>query len=181
MQTRKSLDMEQLSLNSNKFYYINYLNTFSTMKNLTKLSIVGIFIFLLSWTASAQGNTPYDNDIRTLLTVNKTKESMEQTIPMMIEQFKQMRPDIPEKIWSGLQKEMKGEGLNDLIERMIPMYKKHFTHAEVKELVTFYKSPIGTKLAKKTPIMTQESYGIGQEWGKQLGQKMAVKLKKQGY
>lgn len=151
------------------------------MKNLTKLSIVGIFIFLLSWTASAQQNTAYDNDIRTLLTVNKTKESMQETIPMMIEQFKKMRPDIPAKVWSSLQKEMKGEGLKDLIERMIPMYKKHFTHTEVKELITFYKSPIGSKLAEKTPIMTQESFGIGQEWGQELGKKMAIKLKRQGY
>ena len=125
------------------------------MKNLTKLSIVGFFIFLLSWTASAQQNTAYDNDIRTLLTVNKTKESMQETIPMMIEQFKKMRPDIPTKVWSSLQKEMKGEGLKDLIERMIPMYKKHFTHTEVKELITFYKSPIGSKLAEKTSMFTQ--------------------------
>ena len=151
------------------------------MKNYQKITLVGIVFFLFSLTSFGQANDAYSNDIRNLLKVNKTKESMEQVIPLMINQFKQLRPDIPANVWSMMEKEIKNEGLDDLVEKMIPMYKKHFTHTETKELVAFYTSPIGKKLADKTPVMTQESSVIGQEWGQELGAKMAQKLKKQGY
>ena len=151
------------------------------MKNYQKITLVGIVFFLFSLTSFGQANDAYSNDIRNLLKVNKTKESMEQVIPLMINQFKQLRPDIPANVWSMMEKEIKNEGLDDLVEKMIPMYKKHFTHTEIKELVAFYTSPIGKKLADKTPVMTQESSVIGQEWGQELGAKMAQKLKKQGY
>ena len=151
------------------------------MKNYQKITLVGIVFFLFSLTSFGQANDAYSNDIRNLLKVNKTKESMEQVIPLMINQFKQLRPDIPANVWSMMEKEIKNEGLDDLLEKMIPIYKKHFTHTEIKELVAFYTSPIGKKLADKTPVMTQESSVIGQEWGQELGAKMAQKLKKQGY
>ena len=44
-----------------------------------------------------------------------------------------------------LQKEM----IDDLIELMVPIYKKHFSEEELKQAIELYKTPIGLKIAKK--------------------------------
>jgi hypothetical protein len=39
---------------------------------------------------------------------------------------------------------------------MIKIYDKHFTHDEIKELITFYESPVGKKMLEKTPEITKD-------------------------
>jgi hypothetical protein len=41
-------------------------------------------------------------------------------------------------------------------EEMIPLYDKHFTQDEIKELIRFYESPTGKKLIQVTPELTKE-------------------------
>jgi hypothetical protein len=71
--------------------------------------------------------------------------------------------------------------MTDLVKMLVPVYKKHLTLADVEGLITFYKSPVGQKFAKKTPMITQESMQIGQQWGMVIGQKFADKMKEKGY
>jgi hypothetical protein len=40
---------------------------------------------------------------------------------------------------------------------------------------------VGKKFAEKTPLITKESILAGQEWGKQIGQKVVDRLKDKGY
>ncbi len=150
------------------------------MKNLQKFTFLGLLLILLSFNAIAQNNA-FDNDIRKLLKITKTEESFQQMLPTMINQFKALRPDIPSSVWNTMQKEFHKEGSSGLVDKMIPLYKKHFTHADIKGLINFFESPVGKKYADKTPALTQESMVIGQEWGKELAIKVQQKLKKKGY
>jgi hypothetical protein len=43
---------------------------------------------------------------------------------------------------------------------MMAIYDKNFTDQEVKDLLAFYKSPIGLKMVEKQPAMQQESMQI---------------------
>ena len=48
--------------------------------------------------------------------------------------------------------------LNELINNVYyPVFSKHFTVAEIKELTAFYESPIGQKFISTTPTVMQES------------------------
>lgn len=47
---------------------------------------------------------------------------------------------------------------------MAPVYEKHLTEADLNEVIKFYNSPVGKKLAGKTPAITQESMAAGQTW-----------------
>jgi len=47
---------------------------------------------------------------------------------------------------------------NDLID----IYAKEFTEPELKELVVFYRTPIGKKLVQKTPTLTKKAMELGQ-------------------
>jgi uncharacterized protein len=42
-------------------------------------------------------------------------------------------------------------------ELYYPLYDKHFTEAELKDLVAFHKSPIGRKFTQVTPQLMQEA------------------------
>jgi Uncharacterized protein conserved in bacteria (DUF2059) len=40
---------------------------------------------------------------------------------------------------------------NELADRAIPVYDRHYSSAEIKELIRFYETPVGQKLLKELP------------------------------
>ena len=45
----------------------------------------------------------------------------------------------------------------------LKVYAAEFTEDELKQLTTFYNSPIGKKVSEKTPLLLQKGMGIGQQ------------------
>jgi hypothetical protein len=62
-----------------------------------------------------------------------------------------------------------------------PVYNKYYSQEEIKQLIVFYESPLGRKVIEVTPLATQETMLIGQEWGEKLGQDIVDELLKEGY
>lgn len=52
----------------------------------------------------------------------------------------------------------------------------HFTQDEIRQLIAFYQTPLGTKLIEKLPAITQESMTIGMKWGEEIAAKAMAKL-----
>jgi uncharacterized protein len=52
---------------------------------------------------------------------------------------------------------MKDTPINELLDDMIPVYRKHLTKADVNAMDAFYASPTGQKLLREMPEMTAES------------------------
>ncbi len=44
-----------------------------------------------------------------------------------------------------------------LLERIIPIYDKHYTESELEDLIEFYSSPIGKKHLSTTPTVMEET------------------------
>ncbi|MEH6403179.1 MAG: DUF2059 domain-containing protein [Sneathiella sp.] len=65
-----------------------------------------------------------------------------------------------------------------LKEMLYPIYSKHLTLLELKEALNFYQSPIGQKIMKALPQITQESAIAGQKVGATLGPIIAERVKK---
>lgn len=55
--------------------------------------------------------------------------------------------------------------LDALYEEMAELYMDEFTRDEIQELLKFYKSDIGKKLAEKQLTLTQKGMMMGQSWG----------------
>lgn len=68
-----------------------------------------------------------------------------------------------------------------LIEKILPIYDRNFTDEDILQLLAFYQSPTGRRFVEKSPIITQESFKAGMEWGQQLGEKAIQRLKEKGY
>ncbi|GAA4280175.1 DUF2059 domain-containing protein [Gaetbulibacter aestuarii] len=58
--------------------------------------------------------------------------------------------------------------LDDLYSKMADIYMAEFTQGEIEQLVAFYKTDLGKKLASKQTSLTQKAMGLGQNWGMEV-------------
>ncbi|PKQ45736.1 DUF2059 domain-containing protein [Confluentibacter flavum] len=58
--------------------------------------------------------------------------------------------------------------LNGLYDKLADLYMSEFTQDEIKELVAFYNTDLGKKLAEKQLSLTQRGMVLGQSWGMEL-------------
>lgn len=101
-----------------------------------------------------------------------------QVMNNMIASFKTKLPNVPGEFWDEIGKEVNPEGL---IELVAPIYAKYYTDQELVQLLEFYKSPLGKKVIANMPLITQDSYQIGEEWGRKIGERVERRLKEKGY
>ena len=57
-------------------------------------------------------------------------------------------------------------------EQMAKIYASDFTEAELKDLVTFYKSPLGAKLLAQEPRSIQASMGYMNQWAQSFSEEV---------
>ena len=99
----------------------------------------------------------------------------------MTAMMKQQKPEVPELAWADLNDDLAVDALKELTVLMSPVYQKHLTLEDLKGIIAFYNTPIGKKFAKKTPLITNESMQVTQQWGMKLMGKIQQKLKDKGY
>ena len=58
----------------------------------------------------------------------------------------------------------------EITEATVAIYAGRLSAEEMRELIAFYRSPIGVKLVAITPEITAESTRFGQEWGSRVAQ-----------
>lgn len=119
-------------------------------------------------------------DIEKLLQVSESNSIVDQIINLMIPQYKQMVPSVPEEYWDKAAEKMKNSGFK-LIAELVPIYDKYFTESEIKELIAFYESSVGKKMVKNQPLILQDSMEVGQKWGISIAQEIVEDLQKDGY
>lgn len=76
----------------------------------------------------------------------------------------QVLPMIPVENQADFKKEYEAS-LPSLYEKMVPVYQKYYTHEEIKEMLKFYKSPLGKKIAENAGNLTSDGMQVGQDWG----------------
>jgi hypothetical protein len=57
----------------------------------------------------------------------------------------------------------------ELVELIVPVYDRHFSDDEIKQLISFYQTPVGKKAIAELPQVLAESQRIGSEWGQRVG------------
>jgi hypothetical protein len=75
--------------------------------------------------------------------------------------------------------------LNEVLDNTARIYASHFTEAELKELLTFYQSPLGKKMVAEEPKALDESMASAGKWADNLSlaviDSMRVEMKKRGH
>lgn len=53
--------------------------------------------------------------------------------------------------------------LDELFAEMTPLYARHFTLAEIKEITAFYRTPVGAKMLRTMPALMNEAMQVSQK------------------
>jgi hypothetical protein len=95
----------------------------------------------------------------------------------MIREYRTMLPHVDSTFWNDFLEEVK---VDEMVELVIPIYQKRFTSQDVDGLIKFYQSPVGKKMVAQLPVIMQECYQVGQQYGEQLGKRVAERLRAKG-
>lgn len=55
-----------------------------------------------------------------------------------------------------------------LYSDLADIYTKNFTHDEIKQMIKFYETPVGKKMRKLAPTLTEQQMQAGTAWGVEL-------------
>jgi uncharacterized protein len=106
------------------------------------------------------------------------QQMMDQFFPLIRQSAKQ----VPESVWQEIEKEFSTDiSTGKFIDRIIPAYSRHFSEEEIAELIKFYESPIGKKMASVLPQLASESMQIGMQWASEVMKRIQQRLKEKGY
>lgn len=139
--------------------------------------------FFSVFSASAQtADEEYRELTKEYLKLSSFDATIEAIVPQMIEHCKSLVPEAPESLWISLFEKFKEKFTTDkVVEPVAEIYAKYFSKQEMKEIVAFYKSPVGKKMSAVTPDLTKDCM----EWGKNLGIDVAKEIlnevKEKGY
>ena len=127
-------------------------------------------ILLLSIIHGYSQDDNYKNLLTEYLNSQGTIETFDSSFAQMVKMF---GANLDEEKF----KEFKSEMIGGLIDKMVPIYKNHFSESDLKEAILMYQTPIGKKISEKTPIIAQESLQVSMEWGMEIGEKIQAIIK----
>ena len=151
------------------------------MQNRKIKFMVIILILILSMSIlHGQPNEAKKRDIQKYIEVSNQKDQFVQLMDMMLEQYTEMLDIVPSVAWVSIRESIIEE-VDEIIDLLVPIVDKYFTHDEIAELIKFYESPIGKKWNEVTPQMMGELYEVGSNWGERLAENILNKLIELGY
>ncbi|HXA56666.1 MAG TPA: DUF2059 domain-containing protein [Candidatus Acidoferrum sp.] len=132
-------------------------------------------------TAAPAVDTAKATAIRHLLELNGTKTVTQELMNTMLPQmatllhnsFKGTCGDDPKCLQLGdlvsirMQDKM-ANSVDQLIDRIVPVYDRHFSKEDIDGLIQFYESPLGSKVAQNMPAISRESEGAGAQIGQDI-------------
>ena len=170
----------------------------------TSCAIWGIMIilFLVAGPAKAEVK-PMDpakiQDIKKLLDLIRLEEvvmlgaesALERLFPILKKATTQNNQAVSETVFAILKgttlslvkRQISGKG--GLMDRVVPLYDKHYTKDEIQSLIQFYETPLGEKVSALRPQIAKEGMVVAEEWinflEPLLVQALARSLEKEGY
>ncbi len=113
--------------------------------------------------------------VRRLLDLTGAAKLALQNMEALLPAQRAANPQIPAAFWDAFLAHARRD-IPQLVDSLIPIYAGHFTKAELDQLVRFYESPIGRRLAEQQPLILQESVQVGQRWGSAIGRQVGDSL-----
>jgi hypothetical protein len=161
---------------------------------ISAVRLAALTVTLVAFGAAAHAQQPSAAAIQTakdIVTVTGATALFNPLIPGVIEQaknlFLQQNPGLGKDL-NEIALKMRTDlapRFEELTSEVAKLYAAHFTEAELKELLAFYKSPVGAKLITEQPKVGEDGLKFAQDWANQLSDKvianMRDELKKRGH
>jgi uncharacterized protein len=118
------------------------------------------------------------------------QQNTQRMLERMLEQLRRNQPSLPDRAIQAVRQELeafveeKFFADGGLLDQQAPIYHEHFTHEEIRQLIGFYASPIGRKLAQEQPAISVEMMKFTEssvaQLLPQLHSRISAALKKEG-
>jgi uncharacterized protein len=123
-------------------------------------------------------NTTLDEDVEYLIRMTGAAAAGEAISDALLEQLPPTFPDAPPEFWVGLAKRFKPD---EFVAVVVPIYAKHFSQAEVRQMIAFNETPLGQKMINVMPTVELETMRAADEWGTKIGAGVVADLRAAGY
>lgn len=108
-------------------------------------------------------------------------------VQQLTDAIRRSRPDVPQRALDalpGVIDDLIVESMPALRGMLVPLYDRHFTAAEIAQLIDFYRSALGRKTIQVMPQLLHESMTLGRQWGESLGpeiqRRVRMRLQEEG-
>lgn len=120
------------------------------------------------------GTNMFDNLIPGV--IESVKNSLVPTNPNLIRELNEVAVQ--------LRKELDGRRA-EINNEVAKIYARHFTEQELKDVIAFYKTPLGAKLIREEPAALNESLTRAQDWANGFSEEVMTRfraeMKKKGH
>ena len=123
-------------------------------------------------------NTTLDQDVEYLIRMTGAAVAGEAIADALLEQLPPRFPDAPRSFWMELGKRFRPD---DFVAIVVPIYAKHFTQEEVRQMIAFNETPVGKKVINTMPEVELETMRAADEWGTKIGAGVVAELRAAGY
>lgn len=145
-----------------------------------KLFYFSLLLFQ-SYFSFSQVDPTYKSKVKLMMQKSGGVDAYDAAIFQMFNMYQAQFPDIPEKFWNEFEQEFINTSMDELVNLIAPVYSRHLSAEDLDQIIAFYSTPAGKKLASSQGAITTESMAVGQEWGMRLAEKVQKKLKEKGY
>lgn len=117
-----------------------------------------------------------DAQIIRLLEAQGAVSSFQEMAGRLVAQQKEKNKQVDPVFWDRLLAEIEDSAADDLMQRLLPIYREHYTTEELDYLIAFYTSEMGRKIHAKSGIVKQDVSAVGSTWGEEIGTKVYAKI-----
>jgi uncharacterized protein len=137
--------------------------------------LITIFLSCVLTAQAEEGDSAVVQDIRKFFKLTNVTELSFADIKSNIELQSHANPDVPAEFWKELLNKIRPQ---EFINRMVPIYEKHFSHEEIKAWIAFFESPHGQAFLKSQVVVLQECSVAGQAYVEEVAAPILKKLEK---
>jgi len=127
---------------------------------------IGVYVF------SARAQSQREQRVRTLLALQGADRIAADVLERIYEFFKTC-PNLPNGFVDRFKQELRPA---EMIDRVVPIYARYFTSSELDDMIAFYQTPTGRKLAEVEPQIAKECMRIGESWGRDAAERAMASL-----
>ena len=160
-------------------FFEGLMKKFDKRKRLSWLIL--IIVFLITTVKPAFSETEKERDIIRLLEVSGIRKQLTYMQDTLMNSMSMMIsgsfPKIPDGFWKEFNQLIGKKEMDDLVQKIIPVYDKHMSHETVKKLIDMFETPFWEEWKEKMPQISREAGLIGSEWGKEFSESPAFNKK----
>jgi uncharacterized protein len=101
--------------------------------------------------------------------IERAKDSLVPTNPNLMRELNEVA--------TALHKELDAKGNSEVVDQVARAYASRFTEQELKDLLAFYKTPLGQKLTKEEPAALEDGLQNAQNWADAFSKTIIARIR----